>query len=49
MRTDSLLAFGMPAAILTSTILLVVSVILAVVVIKLSTKKNTMENAQPEV
>ncbi len=33
MRTDSLMAFGMPAAILTSSILLVVSLILAAVLI----------------
>lgn len=49
MRTDSLLAFGIPAAILTSSILLVVSLILAVVVIKLSAKKNAVESTQSEV
>lgn len=43
MRTDSLLAFGIPAAILTSSILLVVSIILGAVVFKLNAKKDAVD------
>jgi phosphatidylglycerol:prolipoprotein diacylglycerol transferase len=43
MRTDSLLAFGIPAAILTSSILLVVSIILGAVLFNLQSKKNAAD------